>query len=417
MDMAAFSLIALVLVIAIGYFTKVNIGVIALAAAFLIGIPNGMAYKEIVGGFPTSLFITLLGVQVLGVIAKECGALDVFCKKIIKLCSGKTYYFIPLILFVAAAFGEAVGTNLVAVIALLMVGLTFQLGVPVYKLGLMVAFGMMACNFSPFAAPGITLASSAADVGIQFNSWNLVLLNTIVTTILFLIFYFVSGWAKEKPKTIVIQADEVRFNQKQRIVMIGFGCFIAGNLVFHLDAGVSAFVVSAVLLILRISDQQKVLKGIPWSTLILIGGMSVMVGVCKNLGGVTLLAKGITLVANKTVAPLLVSVIASLMSVVSSAMGVVIPTLVPTVPDIAASFPGLSQQALVFAIGTGAYAAAVSPMSTIGGYLMAGYGTIYNPTEEEKTKFFLQLLMFAGISMIFYAAVAALGWYNLTLIH
>ena len=64
MSIEVITLILLVLTIAIGYFRKINTGLVALAVAFFAGLfLVKMSGKEIIAGFPTSLIFTLMGIR------------------------------------------------------------------------------------------------------------------------------------------------------------------------------------------------------------------------------------------------------------------------------------------------------------------------------------------------------------------
>lgn len=62
MDFSVISLIVLVVVVAIGFIKKVNLGFLSLGVAFILGTCGGMSAKEIAGGFSSSMFVTLVGV-------------------------------------------------------------------------------------------------------------------------------------------------------------------------------------------------------------------------------------------------------------------------------------------------------------------------------------------------------------------
>lgn len=79
------------------------------------------------------------------------------------------------------------------------------------------------------------------------------------------------------------------------------------------------------------------------------------------------------------------------------------PTLVPTVNGLMETIPGLSVQSLVTAIGLGAYATGILPLSTTGGNVLANFGTVYSPKPDEEKKLFNQLLILAVASMAAYA--------------
>ena len=65
MNMAIASLIALALAIVLGFVRKLNVGIVAIALAYIIGIAYGLSAKDITGGFSSSMAMTMIGVMYL----------------------------------------------------------------------------------------------------------------------------------------------------------------------------------------------------------------------------------------------------------------------------------------------------------------------------------------------------------------
>ena len=58
--MAIVSLIALGAAIVLGFVRKANVGIVAMALAYLIGLAYGLPAKQITGGFSSSLALTMI---------------------------------------------------------------------------------------------------------------------------------------------------------------------------------------------------------------------------------------------------------------------------------------------------------------------------------------------------------------------
>ena len=71
--LAILSLVVLAVVVAIGFIKKVNLGFLALGAAFILGTIGGMKAKAITAGFDSSMFVTLVGVTFLFGMASQNG--------------------------------------------------------------------------------------------------------------------------------------------------------------------------------------------------------------------------------------------------------------------------------------------------------------------------------------------------------
>ena len=77
MNLPVISLVALIIAILISCFTRLNAGLLSIAFAFIIGVLlKGLKLQEVVGGFPSSLFLTLVGVTLLFAQAQTNGTLD-----------------------------------------------------------------------------------------------------------------------------------------------------------------------------------------------------------------------------------------------------------------------------------------------------------------------------------------------------
>lgn len=90
MNLAIISLIVLVMVVAIGFIKKVNLGFLSLGVAFILGTIGDMSAKEISNGFSSSMFVTLVGVTFLFGMASNNGTLELFSKKIVALVGKNT---------------------------------------------------------------------------------------------------------------------------------------------------------------------------------------------------------------------------------------------------------------------------------------------------------------------------------------
>ena len=57
----AIALLFLAAAIVLGFVRKINVGIVSLGLAFVLGMIGGVDTKVIFNGFPSKLFITLLG--------------------------------------------------------------------------------------------------------------------------------------------------------------------------------------------------------------------------------------------------------------------------------------------------------------------------------------------------------------------
>jgi Na+/H+ antiporter NhaD/arsenite permease-like protein len=116
---AVLSLIALLVAIALSMASKLNVGVLAMAFAWLIGTyVAGWRVEQVAAGFPSSLFLTLTGVTLLFALAESNGTLERLAHRAVGLARGRTR-LIPILLFAIAFALSSVGPGAITTVALL----------------------------------------------------------------------------------------------------------------------------------------------------------------------------------------------------------------------------------------------------------------------------------------------------------
>ena len=174
MSLALISLLALLAAIVIGTFTQANVGMLAIALAFAIGVSvGGLSVKQVGAGFPVSLFLTLVAVTFLFAQARVNGTLERVASAATYLAFGKPGV-IPLVFFALALVFATVGPGNIAATALLApvaMAAAHRAGVPAFLMAIMVCNGANAGAFSPLAPTGIIANGLMAKMGLQGFEW------------------------------------------------------------------------------------------------------------------------------------------------------------------------------------------------------------------------------------------------------
>jgi di/tricarboxylate transporter len=119
LNLPLISLLALFIAILISIFTRLNVGLLSIAFAFIVGVLIGkMRFQEVVAGFPASMFLTLVGVTLLFSQANANGTLDKIAQRALKLARGNAGV-IPIIFFFLALGLASMGPGNIAATALL----------------------------------------------------------------------------------------------------------------------------------------------------------------------------------------------------------------------------------------------------------------------------------------------------------
>src|SRR5215210_1345754 len=119
MNLAVVSLCGLVTVIILSCTTKLNVGIVSIAMAWIIGVYlGGMKVDQIAAGFPVQLFLTLVGMTLLFAQAQLNGTLDKVAHRAVVGCRGNAG-LIPVMFFVLGAALASIGPGNIATAALL----------------------------------------------------------------------------------------------------------------------------------------------------------------------------------------------------------------------------------------------------------------------------------------------------------
>ncbi len=413
MNLAWVTIIALAAAILAGFIWKRNVGLIAIAFAYIIGRIAGMTDGKIFGGFPSTLFLLIFGVMFLFTIVQANNSLSLLIEKIIKV-AGKQAWAIPIILYVVFFVITSLGTGPYAVIALnIMLAMSLAKALDANPLFLLLAgnAGISGGCASPITIGGLVFSELLPTVGYDPGLVSIAFKNIVLAwTIFFIALYiFFKGW-KLKPSAELSGKDLPKFDRNQTLSLLGVLVFIVGIIFGKFNPGGIGLIVGLVLVTLKVADEKTVVKGIPWSTLLMISGVSLLINVMNFTGGTDMLANSLaSAVGTNTVVPI-VSVVAGVFSIIAVMSSVVLPTLTPMLPSLVAAAGGSPELvlALITAILFSGYATAISPFSSGGAMYMAALSS----DDQKKTYSIGTFLSLAGIMLVVAALFSVLGIFS-----
>lgn len=420
MNLGILALIILIAVIFLGFFRKKNIGIVAIFAATILGYLSGkFTGKEINGGFSASLFLTLAGVTLLFGIVNETGALELLMKKMVSRLGKKYFSLVPLVFFIFCWVVSASGPGLIPTAALLTV-----LAVPIAKATgfdpvMLCIIGVNSANAArttSLTVEGRLITSLLSDQGYtQSILFSETLASTVMAVILSTIVYIVyKGWKVKKPEVEPGEDVYDKFNRKQIIAFLGMIVMAALILVWHLETGLAALSVSAVLIFIGIADEGKSVKRIPLNTILLVCGVGVLMNEVIKLGGIDVLSSALASIMTPATASAWSGLTAGVLSFFSSTLGVVMPTLLPTVGGIITKVGGsVSPLEIAAAIVFCSSTSGISPASTAGALTLSA---VTSDPDFSKThpsrKLFVQLFMWAISMNLFVVIFCLFGFFK-----
>lgn len=451
------SIIVLVAMFIVASALPINLGAMAFTAAYLVGsLVGGMSPAEIFAGFPSSLFVLIVGVTLLFAVAENNGTITWIMGSSLRLVSGRVAV-IPWLMFFLTAVIAGVGALAaasVAIVAPVAMRLAARYQINALMMGIMVSVGSAAGSFSPISPFGTIVNGVMADNGLEAQPARL-FLNTLVFNIFVAVLVFIvmggvrlirQGRVSEpaveattmagdripavSPAAQVLSAtapaplgagsggthstggdtaegqdaaehekvgpgrehEVPRLTLQNAATLLGFLVLLVGALAFGLDVGLTAFAIALVLTLLAPFQQSNAVKQIPWSVVLLIAGMLTYVGVLDNIGTIDYLGQFIAGQGSSTTAALAAIYVGALISAFAATSGVLVASIPLAVPILEQST--LSAIGLVSAIAIGSSIVDSSPLSTNGALLLA------NQQSMPERKFFRGLLAWAVLTIL-----------------
>ena len=389
--------------IVLGFVKKVNVGIVCLGLALILGKIGGISDGDIYAGFPYKLFCTLLGTMLFFSLLQQNGTLEKISQKLIGLC-GKNTFLVPVIIYIVSYLLSAAGPGAISVqsvTVLFAVSLAVQMNASPVLMGAMAILGAVGGTASPIALTGIIVEELLLEMDITGMGMPIFLGVSLANFTCAVVTYVVLGGYKIRQAPGTVQKTVEKFDGKQIMSLIAILVMVVLVVGFAFDVGLVCLTLALILILLGAADEKKAIKMIPWGTLLLIAGVSVLMSITETLGGIQLLSDILASFMNTRTAAPLMGLTGGIMSWFSSANGVVFPTLIPTVPDVAAQVGGASIVQMTAAIVCSATVAGISPMSTGGSLVMAGYAQETGCDDKEQQKVFGQLfLVSAGCVLV-----------------
>ena len=404
MTPAMWSLGALLLVIAGSLTSRINIGVLAVALAWPIGIfAAGWNVDALMATFPSKLFVTLVGVSVLFGAAQANGTMDAIAKSTVGLLRGSAA-MLPLLFFLMACAISTAGPGAISATALLAplaMGIALQAKMPVFLAALMIGNGANAGNLSPISAVGVIVHSSMAKIGLEGHMWGVWSANVTAHLLASLAAWALFGGpALLRAGSVEVPEAAPPLAARHWMTIGVIIIWVAAVVVFTLNPGLAAFAAASVLILGGAADDSESVKQIPWAVILMVCGVSVLIGVLEKTGGMDLFTTLLAKVSTPRTVNGMIAGISGLISTYSSTSAVVYPAFIPAVPGLVQKLGGGDPLQVAMSINVGAALVDVSPLSTIGALCIAAL-----PQNSAESKKLFRNLLLWGFAMTLAAAL------------
>jgi Na+/H+ antiporter NhaD/arsenite permease-like protein len=449
-------IIALVVMFIAATVLPVNMGALGFVAAFIVGtVFVGMSTDDIIGGFPSDLFLTLVGVTYLFAIAQNNGTVDLMVRGAVRLVRGRVA-LMPWVMFgitgVLTAVG-ALGPAAVAIIAPIALGFAARYKINVLLMGMMVIHGAQAGGFSPISVYGVTVNSITANAGLVDSPLALFLGSLLFNAAIgVLLFVFLGGRSligqhiddhdpevseaggttspssgpvgKNGTKSGSAPAtggsatatrsraettpDTPTVTFEQIATLVGLAALALFALVLDLDVGFVSMTVAVVLALLSPKTQKGAIAQISWSTVLLIGGVLTFIGVLQEAGTVDYVGNAVAGLGMPLLVALLLCYIGGIVSAFASSTAILGATIPLAVPFLLAGEVGAV--GVIVALAISSTIVDVSPFSTNGALVLANA-----PKAVDRDRFYKQILKYSALvvaigPLVAWAVLVVPGW-------
>ena len=439
---ALVSIIALVILVGISCVNEdLNVGFLGIAFGIIVGgVFAGTPASKVMNAFPLSLFMILVGVTFLFGMAQTNGTMEKLTAYSIRACKGNTA-LVPIIIYILGTFITTIGPGNIAGCALMApvaMAIASKVKMPAFLMTLLVVGACNGAAFSPFAPTGIIsngiIAKCAPELGIPADylntlAWKIHFNSTIAQGFVNIGGFFVMGglkWLREQ-KGAALDIDELApkpepFNaaQKTTLLMVAIliilvvvpglpgmkGVFPKAITNMLSNVGSISFVLSIVLMLTGYGDSKAAVKVMPWSVIMMVCGVSVLIDVMDKAGGLNFLVEVMASVAGPTTICFWTAFVPAVISAYSSSSGVVMPMFLPMTPGLV-ELTGGDPVSIISAIDVGSHLVDTSPLSTLGALCIASAGE-----EEDKGVLFRKLLIW-GLSMSIVSGIVCYVFFGL----
>jgi Na+/H+ antiporter NhaD/arsenite permease-like protein len=431
------SILVLVAVFLVATTTGINMGVLGIVAAFIVGTAMSVSEDDIFAGFPGDLFVILVGVTYLFAIASGNGTVDWLIHRAVQAVGGRTAA-IPWVMFLVTAVLTASGAvvpGAVAIVAPIALGFAIQYGINPVLMGLCVINGATAGGFSPISVFGSIVNGVVENNDLAENSTLLFLSSFVFNLLLTVVVFFLFGGRKllgrkVDPDDMARGDDEAertrRFERRQKeraeseerapiaggsavtaeadgipqldrdkiLTLIGIVALIAVALAFDVDVGFVALTIAAILAFFNPGIAKEAVNKIAWPTVLLICGIVMYVGLLETLGSIDWLGEQVATINSALIAALLICYVGGVVSAFASTTGILaalIPLAVPLLETGAIGAVGL-----IIALSISSSVVDSSPFSTSGAL------TVANTPDSHREIVFRRLMQW-GMSMVLIA--------------
>lgn len=431
------AIVVLVVVFLVGTVRPINMGALGLVAAAVVGpMVFDTQIKDVLKGFPASLFVTLVGVTYLFALARNNGTIDWIVHSAVTAVRGRVA-LVPWVMFGVCAVLTAVGAvspAAVAIVSPIAMGFAKRFGIHPLVMGMCVVQGATAGSFSPIGIFGSITNGVVERSHLEGNRVVLFVSTFLAALAIALITYLALGrrtvTPAEQPVAVAgaaaaggvgdpgdaratgspppsgrdtaLEVDElvpsVSLNAERGLTIFGIVFLAITALFLSWDVGFVSLGIGVFLTLVFPDSGKGAVDKVAWSTVLLICGIVTYVGLLESKGVVKWLGDGVATLGTPLMAGLLICLIGSVVSAFASTTGILGALIPLAVPFLMTG--QLGAVGLIAALSVSSSTVDCSPFSTNGALIVANA----DPGVRDAT---FRGLMRWGMSIVVIAPIVA----------
>ncbi|MGP3937246.1 SLC13 family permease [Nonomuraea sp. KM88] len=466
MTVATLSIIVLAALLAATLIPGFDLGLGALAAAFILGLAAGVPANDVTGFFPADFFVLIVGVTALFAVAQRNGTLDWLLDLLLRLAGGRLV-LISLVPFAIGAVLTAAGTlpaAATAIVSPIALGFAARYRTSPLIAAVLGVTGIISGLLSPLAVYGVTARELSTKLGIGLPGSGPVaflaggLLAGLVVCAGLLVVGLWSGGiprgrvavsatahpagpgatvqdpgpgtaapepagtASPEPepepepasggggtRTATVAAPPAPATPQTRPGARGFTLLcmlavVALSVGFDMNVGYLGLTAALVLQLVFRLPVDAIVSRIPWNVVLLIGGLLTYVGLMQHLGAFKQISDLLTIEGSPLLSLLVLCYIAGVTSFAASSIAV-FATVMPLLPPLVAA--GVSPVGGVLALALASVLVDINPLGITGGLILGA------AEPSVRPRLFRQLLTYGLVSIVVAPLLAwlAFAWW------
>ena len=389
----------------------VNVGVVAFVAAFLLGgFLLDKSGAEVLAGFPSGIFVLLVGITLLLGIAHQNGTVDWLVEHLVRLANGRLA-LLPWVLFAVGFLTSSMGPGAAPVLFVIGVGFVRRHELNPILVAAMVIHGNQSGGYSPIAPYGLLIGELAEANGMSYAPLQFYLAVAVFHVVLAGVVFFLLGGHRLLGRRVAESSapGPPTLDRDRGLTLVGFGVLVLGIVFFQLNPGLLALSISLVLLLAGDKSLREAAVGqVSWPIVLVIGGVLTYVNLLIDAGATQWLADQAGALGSPVFVGLLLCLIVAVVTGVASTVGtigVIIPLSAPFVVS-----GQLDGTMLLTAMAISAAVTDISPYSTWGALFLATAAQAVDRTTVFRAQLKYTLVVLATVPLAAWLIFVAPGW-------